>query len=49
MIPRIGGTVLVITAVPEAAVSLAWIIIDAGLPLLLGALGVSLLRGGRDR
>ncbi len=37
------------TAVPEAAVSLAWIIIDAGLPLLLGALGVSLLRGGRDR
>ena len=33
------------TAVPEAAVSLAWIIIDAGLPLLLGALGVSLLRG----
>ncbi len=37
------------TAVPEAAVSLAWIIIDAGLPLLLGALGVSLLRGTRHR
>jgi hypothetical protein len=37
------------TAVPEAAVSLAWIIIDAALPLLFGALGVSLVRGGRDR
>ncbi|MDE0222511.1 MAG: hypothetical protein OXJ90_24810 [Spirochaetaceae bacterium] len=37
------------TAVPAAAVSLTWMIIDAALPPLLGAIGVSLLRGGRDR
>ncbi len=32
------------TAVGDDATSLAWIIIDAGLPLLSGAMGVSLLR-----
>ena len=32
------------TAVPDAAASLVWILIDALLPLLLGSLGISLLR-----
>ena len=32
------------TAVSADAVSLAWIIIDAALPLLLGAMGMSLMR-----
>ena len=37
------------SAVPAATAALAWIVVDATLPLLLGALGVSLLRGRRDR
>lgn len=32
------------TAVGDDAVSLAWIIIDAALPLLLGAMGMSMLK-----
>ena len=39
------------TAIGDEAVSLVWILIDAVLPLLLGALGIALLRGsgnGRD-
>ena len=35
------------TAPGEDTVTLVWILIDATLPLLLGAMGVFLLRGGR--
>ena len=35
-------------AVGPDAVSLAWIIIDAGLPLLAGSLGIHLALGGAD-
>ena len=35
------------TAPGEDTVTLVWILIDATLPLLLGAMGVSLVRGGR--
>ncbi len=35
------------TALGDDTVTLVWILIDATLPLLLGAMGVSLLRGGR--
>ena len=37
------------TAIGADTVSLVWIILDAGLPLLWGAMGVFLLRGGGDR
>ena len=37
------------TAVGNDTVSLVWIILDAGLPLLWGAMGVHLLRGGNLR
>lgn len=36
------------TAVGEETVSLVWILIDASLPLLLGAIGLSLLRGNNE-
>ena len=36
------------TAVGPETVSLVWILIDATLPLLLGAMGVFLLRGGNS-
>jgi hypothetical protein len=42
MIPRIGGAILVVTAVLVVANTLFY-------GLLFGALGVSLVRGGRDR
>ena len=42
MIPRIGGAILVVTAVAVAVHTVVE-------PLLFGALGVSLVRGGRDR
>ena len=35
------------TAVGDDTATLVWIILDAGLPLLWGAMGVFLLRGGR--
>ena len=35
------------TAVGPDAVSVVWALIDAALPLLLGALGLTLLRGNR--
>jgi hypothetical protein len=41
MIPRIGGAILVVTAVLVANTLFYG--------LLFGALGVSLVRGGRDR
>ena len=34
------------TAIEEGTVSLVWIVVDAGLPLLWGAAGVALLRSG---
>ena len=34
------------TAIEEGTVSLVWIVVDAGLPLLWGAAGVALLRDG---
>ena len=36
------------TAIGDETVSLVWILIDAMLPLLLGSLGISLLRTNRD-
>ena len=36
------------TAIGEDTVSLVWILIDASLPLLLGAMGISLLRGNDE-
>ena len=36
------------TAIGEETVSLVWILIDASLPLLLGAMGISLLRGNDE-
>ena len=36
------------TAVGTETASLVWILIDATLPLLTGAMGVFLLRGSRD-
>ena len=42
MIPRIGGAILVVTAVAVAVHTVVE-------PLLFVALGVSLVRGGRDR
>ena len=37
------------TAIEPGAVSLVWIIVDAGLPLLWGAAGIALLRGGGQK
>ena len=36
------------TAIGEETVSLVWILIDASLPLLLGAMGISLLRANDE-
>jgi hypothetical protein len=36
------------TTIGEDTVSLVWILIDASLPLLLGAMGISLLRGNDE-
>ena len=36
------------TAVADETISLVWIIIDATLPLLTGAMGIHLARGGGD-
>lgn len=36
------------TAIGEETVSLVWILIDASLPLLLGAMGISLLRSNDE-
>ena len=36
------------TAIGDDAVSLVWIVIDALLPLVTGAMGVHLARGGGD-
>ena len=36
------------TAIGGDTVSLAWMLLDAGLPLLWGSMGVCLLRGGWD-
>lgn len=36
------------TAIPLGAISLVWIIFDAGMPLLAGALGIHLLLGGGE-
>ena len=36
-------------AVGPDAIALAWIIIDAGLPLLAGALGIHLALGGSEK
>lgn len=37
------------TAIEEGTVSLVWIVVDAGLPLLWGAAGVALLRDGGQK
>ena len=36
------------TAIGDETISLVWIIIDATLPLLTGAMGIHLARGGGD-